>query len=98
MPVSVTVRPPGNRLHLVFTGNLDISASVPMCELCRRIGPGVLLCILDVRRVERVFDSGIALLQMLCEHVRRLGGRVVLRGDHPEIARHLAEIASPSAA
>lgn len=98
MPVSVSVHPPGDRLHLVFTGNLDISASIPVCELCRRIRPGVLLCVLDVRRVERVFDSGIALLRMLCEHVRCLGGRVMLRGDHPEIARHLADISSPTAA
>jgi hypothetical protein len=37
--------------------------------------------------VERVFDSGVALLQMLCRGIRRVGATVVILGDHPEIKR-----------
>ncbi len=95
MPISVTVGAPGDRLHIVFTGNLDISASIPVCELCERLPPGMLLCVFDVQQVERVFDSGVALLRMVCEHVCSSGGRVVLRGEQPEILRYLADFAAP---
>lgn len=96
MPLSVTVCPAGDQIYLMFTGNLDISASIPVCDLCRRISPEVLLCVLDVRKVERVFDSGIALLQMVSERVQRRGGTVVLRGEHPELKRHLAQFSTPA--
>jgi len=94
MPLSVTLCPAGDQIYVVFTGNLDISASIPVCDICRRISPEVLLCVLDVRKVERVFDSGIALLRMLSERVERGGGRVVLRGEHPELRRHLSQVSA----
>jgi anti-anti-sigma regulatory factor len=44
---------------------------------------------MDLTRVQRVFDSGIALLRMLSEKLHRVGARVVVVGDHPDVRRQI---------
>ncbi len=88
MSVSVSYAPKKAALNLRFDGNLDISAAMPVCDLCRRVPRGLERCVLDLSRVERVFDSGVALLQMLCQRLARLGAEVSVIGDSV-VARRL---------
>jgi len=77
---------------LRFDKRLDFSVTREICSVCDRLPPGVRLCILDLREVERVFDSGVALISMLCKRLRQLGAEVSFRGMHPELQRHMAYI------
>jgi len=85
MPMSVTFIPEEDRLDLSFDGNLDLTMSEDLCVLSSNIPPSLRTCVLDLTRVDRVFDSGLALLQLLCTGLRRVGATLVVLGDHPEI-------------
>jgi ABC-type transporter Mla MlaB component len=87
MAIRVAFIPEEDRLDLSFDGNLDLTNAEALCGLSSNIPPSLKTCILDLTRVERVFDSGVALLQMLCRGIRRVGATVVVLGDHPEIKR-----------
>jgi ABC-type transporter Mla MlaB component len=87
MPISVSFIAEEDRLDLSFDGNLDLTNAEALCGLSCNLPPTLRTCILDLTRVERVFDSGVALLQMLCRGVRRVGATVVILGDHPEVRR-----------
>jgi ABC-type transporter Mla MlaB component len=90
MSVSVSYAPHKALLNLRFEGNLDISAAMPVCDLCRRVPRDLDLCVLDLSGVERVFDSGVALLQMLYRRLSRTGAAVSIIGDNV-LARRLEE-------
>lgn len=75
------------RLDLRFDGNLDLSVSQGVCDLCRGALPDVKACIIDLSEVDRIFDSGIALLKMLYGRLRALGAMVVVLSDDPRIQR-----------
>jgi anti-anti-sigma regulatory factor len=92
MPIDVSFIPEEDRLDLSFDGNLDLTNAEALCGLSCRIPSGLRTCILDLTRVERVFDSGVALLQMLCRVIRRVGATVVILGDHPEVKRCLSAV------
>jgi anti-anti-sigma regulatory factor len=87
MSISVAFIPEEDRLDLSFDGNLDLTNAEAICGLSANIPASLRTCVLDLTRVERVFDSGVALLQMLCRVIRRVGATVVVLGDHPEIKR-----------
>ncbi len=87
MPISVSFIPEEDRLDLSFDGNLDLTNAEALCGLTSNIPPSLRTCVLDLTRVERVFDSGVALLQMFCRGIRRVGATVVVLGDHPEVKR-----------
>lgn len=89
MSVSVCYAPHEALLSLRFEGNLDVSAAMPVCDLCRRVPRDLERCVLDLSGVERVFDSGIALLQMLSRRVAGRGVAVSVIGDRV-LARRLA--------
>jgi len=82
MSVSVSYAPKRAVLNLRFDGNLDVSAAMPVCDLCKRVPRGVRRCVLDLSRVERVFDSGVALLQMLYRRLARRGTEVLVIGNN----------------
>jgi hypothetical protein len=92
MPVSVSFVPKENRLDLSFDGNLDITVSNVVCGVGSHIPASLGTCVLDLTRVQRVFDSGIALLRMLTAKLHRAGARVVVVGDHPDLRRQLPTI------
>lgn len=81
MTVSVRYAPHKALLNLRFEGNLDVSATMPVCDLCKRIPRDLDLCVLDLSRVERVFDSGVALVQMLSRRLVDCGARISVVGD-----------------
>jgi anti-anti-sigma regulatory factor len=77
---------------LRFDSRLDFSLTREICSVSERLVPGVKLCILDLREVERVFDSGVALISMLCKRLRQLDAEIAFRGMHPDIQRHMSYI------
>lgn len=76
-----------DRLNLSFEGNLDVTVSRDVCDICQRVAAGLKSCIVDLSNVERIFDSGIAMLQMLHQRMSVLGASVVFVSDHPEILK-----------
>ena len=92
MSIDVSFIPEEDRLDLSFDGNLDLTIAEALCSVMSRIPSGLRTCILDLTRVDRVFDSGMALLQMLCRGVRRVGATVVILGDHPEVRQCISRV------
>jgi len=76
-----------DRLNLSFEGNLDVTVSRDVCDICQRVAAGLKSCIVDLSKVERIFDSGIAMLQMLYQRMNALGTSVVFVSDRPEILK-----------
>ena len=85
MPVNVSYIPAEDRLDLSFHGNLDVSVSQPVCDICKQVPSNLRSCIIDISEIERLFDSGVALLQMLYRRLVGLGTTVVILSDSPEI-------------
>ncbi|WP_295392479.1 STAS domain-containing protein [uncultured Thiodictyon sp.] len=85
MPIISVYDPESDLLDLVFEGNLDLSMTNEVFGLVPQLRNGLRLCVMDLTRVERVFDSGIALLRMLSGDLRRAGATVVLLADHPAV-------------
>ena len=82
-----------NKLMILrFDKSLDFSITREVCSVCEKVAPSVKLCILDLRDVERVFDSGVALMSMLCKRLRQLGAEISFRGMHPDLQRHMSYI------
>ena len=81
------------RLDLSFDGNLDVTVSQDICDICRRLSSDLRSCIIDLSGVERIFDSGVALLQMLHRRLEALGTTVVVLSDRPEIREKVSLIA-----
>jgi len=92
MPVSVSFVPKEDRLDLSFDGNLDITVSQAVCGISTHIPARLRTCVMDLTRVQRVFDSGIALLRMLCASLHQAGAKVVVLGDHPDLRRQIPTI------
>ena len=89
MSINVSMNPHSQTMVLRFDNRLDFSLSREICAVCDRITPGIKMCILDTRDVDRVFDSGVALLSMLVKKFRQLGTEIVFRGLHPDLQRHI---------
>ena len=85
MPVQASYIERIGRLDVVFEGNLDVSVWLAVCDACKTMPPGLKSCILDLRRVEQVFDSGLALLRMLYQRLGEAGVTVSVLCDHPHI-------------
>ena len=92
MAVNINLYSNNTLMILRFDKRLDFSVTREICTVCERIVPGVKRCILDTGEVERVFDSGVALLSMLCKHLRQLGAEISFRRLHPDLQRHLPYI------
>lgn len=92
MSVNVSLYSDNKLMILRFDKSLDFSITREICSVCEKVAPGVKLCILDLRQVERVFDSGVALISMLCKRLRSLGAEVSFRGMHPDLQRHMTYI------
>ena len=96
MPVQTSYIAEENRLDLVFNGNLDVSVSQNVCEIYNRASANLKSCIIDLSDVERVFDSGVALLQMLYRRLNEFGTTVVILSDRPEFREYIPVIARRS--
>lgn len=84
MPLTISFIPLEERLDLAFEGDLDLTLSEEICRIFAELPADLQTCILDLTRLDRVFDSGLALLWMLNERLQQLGARVVVLSDRPE--------------
>ena len=89
MPVRTAYTEGENRLDLSFIGNLDLTISNAVCDICARLPSSLRFCVIDLSDVERVFDSGVALLHMLYRRLREFGATVVIHGDQKEVQRRI---------
>ena len=87
MPVRTAYVERENRLDLSVIGNLDLTISQAVCDICARLPSTLKFCVIDLSDVERVFDSGIAVLRMLHRRLREFGATVVIHGDPSEVQR-----------
>ena len=94
MPLTTSFIPSEDRLDLSFHGNLDLTITDEVCRVFAAIPTTLQTCIMDLTRLDRVFDSGLALLWMLNERLQHIGARVVVLSDHPEILRRIPRIMS----
>lgn len=85
MPIRTAYTERENRLDLSFIGNLDLTLSQAVCEICARLPTSLKCCVIDLSDVERVFDSGIALLHMLLRHLKAFGTTVIIQGDTEQV-------------
>jgi ABC-type transporter Mla MlaB component len=92
MPMTASFIPEEERLDLSFEGNLDLRLAMEICDICKHVSPRLQSCIIDLHRVERVFDSGLALLQMLCARLQRCGTLVLVLSDDPEVRQRIPAI------
>lgn len=92
MPVDVSYVPEEDRLDLTFQGNVDVTLAQDICDICRQLRPSLRVCIIDLTHAERLFDSGVALLQLLHCHLRDLDVTAVILADRPEMRGCIATI------
>jgi len=90
MPLRVSNIDDENRIDLIFEGNLDLSLSQEVWGICRSMSPKTKSCIVDLTSVSQVFDSGIALLQLLYLRLSELGIIVVILSDHPKVHERIS--------
>lgn len=93
MPAEISYIPEEERLDLSIRGNLDLTVSEEICGLCRRLPPALRYCIIDLSQVERLFDSGLALIQMLHGRLSEAGAKVVILSDSLEIRERMLRFA-----
>jgi ABC-type transporter Mla MlaB component len=96
MPLHLSYIAQENRLDLRFEGNLDLTVSQTVCDICKTIPTDLTACIIDLTGIERLFDSGVALLQKLYRRLVEIGTTVVILSDHPRIRSHFPTIARAS--
>jgi len=94
MPMQTCYIAEERRLNLSFSGNLDVSVSQDVCGICKSPPPNLESCIVDISRIDRLFDSGVALLKMLYRHLVNNDILVVILSDSPKIRKRMATITS----
>ena len=87
MSLNVSYIPQESRLDLSFHGNLDLTLSQDVCEVLSRMPADLECCIIDLSEIDRLFDSGVALLQALHRRLKEIGATVVILSDHPEMRK-----------
>jgi len=81
MPIYESYIGDEQRLDLTFEGKLDVSVCRDLFRIRKALSADVKFCIMDLSGVERIFDSGAALLRALCRQLQELGTTVVILGD-----------------
>jgi len=83
-------------LDVTFEGKLDVTAWHGVCDACRHPSANAQVFVVDLTRVGRVFDSGIAILGLFYRRMRSLGATVIFLCDDAVIRKRVATIASPT--
>lgn len=92
MPMNASFVPEEELLVLMFDGNLDLTLSNDVFGVVPRLSDDLKTCIMDLTQVDRMFDSGIALLRMLSGTLRAAGTTVVVLSDHLDERRRVSLI------
>jgi anti-anti-sigma regulatory factor len=83
MGIEIDHYPDEERIDLTLRGNLDLTLTGEILDVCRLVERQVSTCVIDSTRVERVFDSGIGLLMMLSERLQAADATLILIGEIP---------------
>lgn len=78
-----------NQVILSFVGNLDVTVSRDIFRVCSRVSPGLKSCIVDLSDTACLFDSGLALLQVLYRRLVDNGTKVTIRTGCPAISERV---------
>jgi anti-anti-sigma regulatory factor len=95
MSLNVSYIPQESRLDLSFHGNLDLTLSQDVCEVLSTMPADLECCIIDLAEIDRLFDSGVALLQALHRRLKQIGAMVVILSDHPEMRKWFPTVVRP---
>jgi ABC-type transporter Mla MlaB component len=82
------------RLDLSFSGNLDVSVSQDICDICWSPPRDLKTCIVDISGIDHLFDSGVALLKMLYRHLVKKNVLVVIFSDSSRNQERMPNITS----
>jgi len=94
MPMQTSYIAEELRLDLSFSGNLDVSVSQDICDICKSLPRDLKCCIVDISGIDRLFDSGVALLKMLYRNLVEKNVLVVVVSDDPKIRERMPAAAS----
>jgi ABC-type transporter Mla MlaB component len=72
-----------NRLDLTLEDDLDLTLMEQILDAYQAIDAELQTCVIDCTRVTRVFDSGLALVLMLVEKLKKYGVRLIMLGEVP---------------
>ena len=89
MPINISYIAAENHVDLIFQGNLDVSISQDIWVICRNLSSCVKSCTINLSAVEYLFDSGVALLQVLYLRLSKRGIKVLIMSDCPDIRRQV---------
>lgn len=70
-----------HRLDITIEGNLDLTLSSQILDVCKLVDARLVICVIDATRVSRVFDSGLAVLMLLTNRLARFHVRLVIIGN-----------------
>lgn len=90
MPMTMCYHPREDRLDLSFSGNLDLTVASSLRPALDLIDEDLRTCIVDLTDVERVFDSGVALLGVLDDALDAVSAQVVVLADRLDVQRRVA--------
>ncbi len=63
----------GDTLFVEVTGDLDLRSTMTLEALVRSSRMRFKHCVLDLTRVDRIFDSGVAAVMVFCGQLKRIG-------------------------
>lgn len=92
MPLQLSYINQENRLDIRFEGNLDLTVSHAVCDICKSVPTDLSCCIIDLTDVQAVFDSGVALLHRLYRRFVELGTTVVILTEDPRIRKSFPSV------
>jgi anti-anti-sigma regulatory factor len=96
MSLNVSYIPKDRRLDLSFHGDLDLTLSQDVCEVLSTMPADLEWCFIDLSAINRLFDSGVALLQALYRRLKQIGASVVILSDHPQMHKWMIAAPRPS--
>lgn len=73
----------GVEQQLVIRGNLDVSVAHRLFDACTYVDEQLQTCVIDITRVSRVFDSGVALILVMLKRMQKFQVQLVIVGDIP---------------
>ena len=88
MGMSIAYHSDEGRLDIIIAENLDLTQTRQILLAQTYIDDQLQTCVIDCTRVERVFDSGKALMMMLFERLTQFRVRLVMIGDFTQLPYH----------
>ena len=96
MSLNVSYTPQDRRLDLGFHGDPDRTLSQDVCAVLSTVPADLEWCFIDLSAINRLFDSGVALLQALYRRLKQIGASVVILSDHPQMHKWMIAAPRPS--